>query len=254
MAEWTDSGIVIGLRRFGEVDVILDALTSRRGRARGLVYGGVSRKKRPLLEPGNTLELEWRARTEGNLGHFSVAEPDRQRMSKLMADPLALAAAAAITDTLRECLMEGEPKPGLFEASIVLLDSLSDTDIWPALYVKWELGLLSLLGYGLNLDKCALTGSNDGLTHVSPRTGRAVKGSEAEDYLNKLLVLPAFLTDATAPATPDDIGAGLRLTGYFLTRRLFAEMNRDAPDSRYLMLERLERAGIMVTPRANKDT
>lgn len=242
MAEWCDSGIVIGVRRFGETDVILDALTPSRGRVRGLVYGGISRKKRALLEPGNTLRLEWRAQSAENLGHFSVAEPEAERASRMMADPLALCGLTAACDILREALSESEAKPGLYEASEVLLSSLNDVDVWPAVFIKWELGLLQLTGYGLNLDRCALTGANDGLTHVSPRTGRAVKGSEAEDYLDKLLVLPAFLTDSSAPATPADIGAGFKLTGFFLKRRLFAEMNKDAPEARYQMLERLEKA------------
>ncbi len=243
MAEWTDIGISLGGRLFGETDVILDVLTPERGRVRGLVYGGVSQKKRALIEAGNTISIQWRARAEGNLGHFAVAESQRERASRYMSDPLALAALTAATDILREGLPEGEAKSGLFEATETLLDLLGDPDIWPALFIKWELGLLRMLGYGLNLDKCALSGANDGLTHVSPRTGRAVRGSEAEDYLDKLLALPAFLTDSTAPPTPIDIGSGFQLTGYFLTRRLFADFNRDAPDARYFMLERLSKSG-----------
>lgn len=243
MAEWEDNAIVLGLRRFGETDVILDVFAPSRGLARGLVYGGISRKKRPLLEPGNELSVKWQARQEGNLGHFSVAEAIDERASRMMADPLALAGLSASAAILMEGLPEGEVKPGLYEATQILLDCLLQPDVWPAVFIKWELGLLSALGYGLNLDKCALSGANDGLTHVSPRTGRAVRGSEAEDYLDKLLPLPAFLTAANAPPSPIDIGQGFRLTGYFLTRRLFADLNRDAPEARYLMLDRLEKAG-----------
>ena len=115
--------------------------------------------------------------------------------------------------------------------------------MWPALFVRWELGLLAMTGYGLDLSRCALSGSNDGLTHVSPRTGRAVKGSEAGEYLSRLLALPGFLLDARAPAGPVDIFAGFRLTGYFLAERLFADLNKPAPESRSLMIDRLERAG-----------
>jgi DNA repair protein RecO (recombination protein O) len=88
-----------------------------------------------------------------------------------------------------------------------------------------------------------VSGSNDGLTHVSPKSGRAVRGSEAEAYLDRLLVLPQFLIDPRAPATPVDIRAGFRLTGHFLIERLFADLNRSAPEARYLMIDRLERAG-----------
>jgi DNA repair protein RecO (recombination protein O) len=248
MAEWTDTAISLGARPFGESDVILDVFTPMRGLARGLVYGGVSRKKRPLIEAGNTIEVQWRARSEQNLGHFAVAEATNERAARCMVDPLALAGLSAATAILRDGLPEGEAKSGLFEATTTLLDLMTEPDIWPALFIKWEMGLLQQLGYGLNLESCAISGANDGLTHVSPRTGRAVKGSQAEDYLNKLLVLPAFLTNSSAPTTPYEIGYGFTLTGYFLTRRLFAELNKNAPDARYLMLERLEKAGRIAYP------
>lgn len=243
MAEWEDDVIALGVRRFGENDAILDVFGRTRGRAAGLVYGGAGKRKRGLIEPGNTLHVAWRGRLEEQLGHFSVAEPQMERASRLFSDPLALAGLAAAVSILKEAAPEAEPKPGLYEAAEVLLDNLADPDIWPALFIRWEIGLLGALGYGLDLDRCALTGANDGLTHVSPRTGRAVRGSEAEDYLHKLLPLPAFLTSSGAPPGPDDLTNGFALTGYFMGRRLFGDLNKPLPEARYLMLERLERAG-----------
>ena len=140
-------------------------------------------------------------------------------------------------------LPEGEAKPALFDASETLLDLLTEEEIWPALFIRWELGLLAMMGYGLDLEHCAVSGSNDGLTHVSPKSGRAVRGSEAGPYLDRLLRLPQFLIDPRTPATPVDIHAGFRLTGHFLIERLFADLNRTAPEARYLMIDRLERAG-----------
>lgn len=249
MAEWTDSAISLGARTFGETDVILDVFTSERGRTRGLVYGGISQKKRPLIEAGNTIDVHWKAKTESALGHFSVADATNQRAARCMTDPLALAGLSAVTSIMRDGLPEGEAKQGLFEATETLLDIMGEADVWPAIFIKWEIGFLQQMGYGLDLDTCALTGGNDGLTHVSPKTGRAVRGSEAEQYLDKLLSLPAFLTDSKAPPSPYDIGAGFRLTGHFLVHRLFADLNRDAPEARYLMLERLEKAERMVLPK-----
>ncbi|MFC7290814.1 DNA repair protein RecO [Hirschia litorea] len=243
MAEWTDTAISLGARTFGETDVILDVFTPSRGRTRGLVYGGISQKKRPMIEAGNTIEVQWKGKAEGSLGHFSVADATNQRAARYMTDPLALAGMSAAAAILREGLPEGEAKSGLYEASEVLLDMFGEPDIWPAIFIKWELGFLQQMGYGLNLETCVISGANDGLTHVSPKSGRAVRGSEAEAYLDKLLSLPAFLTDSKAPPNPYDIGAGFKLTGYFLTRRLFADINRDAPEARYLMLERLEKSG-----------
>lgn len=243
MAEWSDRAISLGLRRFGETGAILEVFARGQGRRRGLVHGGASRTKRAPMQAGNTLALTWKARVEDSLGFFSLAETETERAAVHMADAEALAALSALTELLAAALPEGEAKPALYDAAETLLNSLSDETVWPALFVRWELGLLTMLGYGLDLSRCAISGANDALTHVSPRSGRAVRGSEAGEYLDRLLPLPAFLTDIRVPATPVDICAGFRLTGHFLAHRLFADLNKPVPDARLLMIDRLERAG-----------
>ena len=130
---------------------------------------------------------------EDSLGFFSLAETEFERAAVHMANGEALAALSAITEILAAALPEGEAKPALYDAAETLLDQLGNDDVWPALFVRWELGLLTMLGYGIDLSRCAVSGANDGLTHVSPKSGRAVRGSEAGDYLSRLLPLPAFL-------------------------------------------------------------
>lgn len=246
MAEWTDRAISLGLRRFGETGAILEVFARAHGRRRGLVYGGASRAKRAPMQPGNSLTVTWKARAADSLGYFS-AETASERAAIHMADAEALAGLSALAELLSAALPEGEAKPALYDAAETVLDLLGDAEIWPALFVRWELGLLAMLGYGLDLSACALSGGNDGLTHVSPRTGRAVRGSEAGPYLGRLLPLPQFLIDPTAPASPVDICAGFRLTGFFLSERLFADLNRPVPEARYLMIDRLERTGRVST-------
>lgn len=238
--QWRDEGLVLGGRKFGESGLILDVLTRTRGRRSGLVYGGASRKKRAQYEPGNTVDLSWSGRLEEQLGRFDVAESSRQRAARLIDLPLALNAVSSACALLRGALNEGDHAgSALFDATELLLDSLEDEDVWPALYVRWELGLLSALGFGLDLDSCAVSGSNDGLTHVSPRTGRAVKGSEAQDYVDRLFVLPRFLIEASADAGPHDVANGLSLTGFFIERRLFHAFNRDLPEARRRLAAKL---------------
>ncbi|MEO1476691.1 MAG: DNA repair protein RecO [Pseudomonadota bacterium] len=249
MVDWTDRALILGGRRFGEGGLILDVLTETRGRRAGLVYGGASRRRRGQLEAGNTIELAWSGRLEEQLGRFDVAEAITERAADHLDRPEALAAIGAVTAILRDALEEGDAAgSSMYEATHLLLDMLDENEVWPALYVRWEVGLLAALGFGLDLSKCALSGANDGLTHVSPRTGRAVKGSEAEDYLDRLFALPPFLVDVAAPALPDSVGDGLHLTGYFLERRLYNLINRPPPEARDLLLRRLERAGLAQMP------
>ena len=237
---WSDDGIILGGRRFGEGGLILDVLTTTRGRRSGLVYGGASRKRRAHYDAGNTVALSWSGRLDDQLGRFDVAEPRKERASRLLDDPAALAAVSAITAILRASMNEGDAAgSNLYEATVLLLDELGNADIWPALYVRWELGLLSALGFGLDLEECAISGANDGLTHVSPKTGRAVRGSEAEQYLDRLLALPDFLMRPAAAVKPGDIAAGLKLTGHFLENRLFAAVHQGVPPERERLVVRL---------------
>ena len=86
--------------------------------------------------------------------------------------------------------------------------------------VRYELLLLSELGFGLALDKCAVTGGEYDLVYISPKSATAVSEAGAGQYRDKLLPLPAFLKD---PVTPewDEIFDGLRVTGFFLKRHFF---------------------------------
>ena len=238
--QWTDEAIVLGGRRFGESGLILDVLTSERGRRSGLVYGGASRKKRGQFEVGNSVNVSWSGRLEDQLGRFNVAECTKARAASLLDSQSALLAITTIASLLRASVDEGdEGGSAVYAPTHLLLETIGDANFWPARYAKGELGLLSALGFGLDLDRCALSGANDGLTHVSPKTGRAVRGSEAEDYVDRLLSLPAFLLDATAPASPADINAALALTGHFLERRLFAAVNKPVPEPRERLVAHL---------------
>lgn len=238
--EWRDEALILGGRRFGESGLILDVLTRQKGRRSGLVYGGASKKKRAQFEPGNTVELSWSGRLEEQLGRFTVAELTINRAGRYLDRPEALAAINAITDILRGALDEGDAAgSNLYAPTTLLLDALDSWPVWPALYARWELGLLASLGFGLDLDKCALSGANDGLTHVSPKTGRAVRGSEAEHYVDRLFPLPAFLLDPGALAMAEDIENALQLTGYFLEERLFSAVHKPLPPTRERLVPKL---------------
>ena len=244
MINWEDEALILGGRRFGEGGLILDVLTATRGRRAGLVYGGASRRRRGQLEAGNTVEIKWSAREETQLGRFDVAESTKARGAHLMDDGDALSAMSCMMAILRSGLEEGDNQASvMYEATVVVLDMLTEPEVWPALYVRWEMGLLAAIGFGLDLTACAVSGANDGLTHVSPKTGRAVKGSEAEDYVDRLFTLPQFLIDSTAPVTPASIGEGLLMTGHFLERRLYDLINKPPPEERDRMIARLERSG-----------
>lgn len=235
---WSGEGYILSARKHGETSAIIEVFTRDRGRHLGLVRGGVSRRMRPVLQAGNKVKLEWQARLSEHLGYFTV-EALSARAADLMDERLSLAGLNAVCALARETLPEREAHPALFDAFEVLLEHLDQPDIWPVLYVAWEAGLLAAMGYGLDLSCCASTGETDDLTHVSPRSGRAVSAAAAAPYIDKLFVLPPFMKgDATA--SREDIDAGLKLTGYFLETRLQWGVNRTLPEARARMIARLE--------------
>ena len=236
--EWQGDGFILNTRKHGENSVIIDVLTRDKGRHMGLVRGGRSRTMRPVLQAGNLVKVVWRARLEDHLGAFSV-DPHRMIVAGIIDDIHRLAALTTIT-TLASLLPEREPHPRIYDASLLLIDHLQDDAIWPAVLVKWEMGLLEELGFGLDLSKCAASGETADLTHVSPRTGRAVCAREAEPWKDKLLALPAFVAGAPGAPTSAEVAQGLRLTGHFLARHIFEPRDVSPPEQRHRILRWLE--------------
>lgn len=241
--DWRDEGFVLSARAHGETSAILELFTREQGRYLGLVHGGAGRRMRSVLQPGNKLVAHWRARLSEHLGTFHV-ELVKPLAGLLMDDPLALLALSAASATA-SIVPEREAHPALYDGYEVLLETMLDQDVWPAVFVRWELGLLSELGFGLDLTRCAATGERDDLTYVSPRSGRAVSGQAGEPYKERLFRLPGFLIGTQAgEASAADVAEGFRLTGHFLERHLFAAHDRHLPDARIRLMEKMAaRAG-----------
>ena len=235
--EWSDEAIVLGSRRHGENNLIVEAMTRAHGRHFGMVRGGASPRLRPLLQPGNSVSAHWRARLEDHLGHFTI-ETMVSRSAWLLNSQMGLNGVSLLACHLR-LLAEREAHEALYNASGIILDGMEDGLVAAMQMVRFELALLEELGFGLDLTQCAATGRTDNLTHVSPKSARAVTGVAATPYLDRLLPLPAFLRQERilARIDPDDIGAGRRLTGYFLTRHVYEARAIPEPDCRAVFFE-----------------
>ena len=236
--EWRDDGIVLAVRSHGETSAIVELLTSQHGRCLGLVRGGRSRRSRPVLQAGNIVAAHWHARLEEHLGNFTL-EPIRLQAGFIMDDRFKLACLGTIT-ALAQILPEREPHARLYEASRIIFDAIDDDMVWPMLLVRWEMGLLDELGFGLDLARCAATGGVDDLHYVSPRSGKAVSKSAALPYVDRLFELPGFLR-GQSDVLVGDVVAGFRLTGHFLERHVFGPRAVQMPQSRQWLVEELAR-------------
>lgn len=236
--EWVDDGVVIGLRHHGETGVIVDLLTRRHGRHGGFVHGGRSRRQRPVLQPGNDVRASWKARHEEQLGTM-VLEGLTLRAAHIMGTAVALHGTNLVC-ALARLLPEREPQPALHAVVTALLDAIDERDGTPAALVRFELALLRELGFGLDLDRCAVTGDTADLAFVSPKTGRAVSRVAGQPYRDRVLPLPAFLRhDVPEAVSPDELAAGFRLTEFFLARDVFMPRGLAIPNSRRAYLRAL---------------
>ncbi len=215
LMEWRAEGIVLTVRPHGEHAAIIEAFTAEHGRHAGVVRGGAGRRMAPVLQPGAQVDITWRARLGEHIGAFTI-EPVQSR-SHLMADRRALAGLNAVCALLHVALPERAAHPGLYAATITLLDAMSTVPDWPLVYLRWEIGLLKAMGFGLDITVCAVTGATEGLAYVSPKTGRAVSRAGAGEWADKLLPLPACMGGAGG-----GLAQGLAITGHFLAREMVA--------------------------------
>jgi DNA repair protein RecO (recombination protein O) len=244
--DWRDEGLLLSVRRHGENSAIIEVLTAEHGRHAGLVRGGGGMKLGTILQPGAQLSLDWRARVEDNLGTYTV-EPIRSRAARIMGDRARLAGLNAMAAMILTTMPEREPNPEFYALTIALADALADDQPpWPALYARWEVALLTMLGFGLDLTRCAASGVRSDLAYVSPRTGRAVSRAAGAAWADRLLPLPGFL-NGQGQLTSGAVREALRLTGYFLeTWMLPAFEQSSLPAARQRLIEVLETFEIQV--------
>ncbi len=237
--QWTDEGIVLGSKRHGEANAILELMTRAHGRHLGLVRGGASSRLRPVLQPGNRVSSTWRARLDEHLGHYVVEGLDA-RAASFLPVPHALYGTTHLAALCR-LLPERDPHPQIHAALEEVLDGLLDRHRAGAGVVRFELLLLAELGFGLDLSTCAASGAEDDLVYVSPKSGRAVSRQAGEPWKDRLLLLPAFLREAVAgDPSPQDVADGFVLTGFFLARHVLEPRGLSLADARASFIAALE--------------
>lgn len=235
------TAIVCAVRAHGEHGAVVRLLTADHGLQPGYVRGGHSRRLRPVLMPGNLVAADLRARSAEQLAALTV-ELIHSRAG-LHAEPLAAAAIEWATALTATALPEALPFPRLHAALdgvLAAIEAAPSARGWAGALARYELLLLSELGFGLDLGRCAATGSAADLAFVSPRSGQAVSAAAGAPYAAKLLPLPAFLLDGGEADWPAVLDA-MRLTGFFLERDLLTGRNAAVLDARGRLVERIRR-------------
>ncbi|MEM7461856.1 MAG: DNA repair protein RecO [Pseudomonadota bacterium] len=232
--EWKDEGVILGVRRHGEGSVIVEAMTENHGRHLGLARGGRSARMRPILQPGNSVHLTWRARLDEHLGQYTI-DADALRAARLMETQIGLYGLQLLAAHMR-LLPERDPHRSMYDAGIVILDNLDEPAKAAHLIIRFEIALLDELGFGLDLANCAATGQTTELVFVSPKSGKAVSREAGKPWASKMLALPPFLSETAQRQESDysleDVEAGFALSGFFLDRHVWAPRGIRPPDER----------------------
>src|SRR5438876_7871847 len=142
--QWTDEGIVLGVKRHGEASAILELMTREHGRHLGLVRGGGGSRLRPVLQPGNVVRATWRARLDEHLGHYVVEGIDL-RAATFLAQAHAVYGVTHLAALCR-LLPERDPHAPVHDALSAILDHLNDRIVLAALIARFELQLLAEFG------------------------------------------------------------------------------------------------------------
>lgn len=229
--EWIDDAIIVAVRSHGEASNLVSLFTREHGRHAGLVRVGSKGATRGVLQVGNRVTARWRARLAEHLGTLTCELTDAIA-ARNMHDSKRLACLVSACAVVETALPERERHFRVFDGLTALLAVLHADVRWGSAYAKWEIGVLSELGFGLDLSRCAVTGEEDQLHFVSPRTGRAVSEAAAGIYRNRLLGLPSFLLTHGATGTKEEVAQALALTGYFLEHHLYIPYNRNLPEAR----------------------
>ena len=228
---------------------IVELLTRGHGRHLGLVRGGAGKRMRPLLQPGNGVQAVWRARLDEHLGYY-VIEGTRLRAAALLASSHAVYGVTHLA-ALARLLPERDPHEDIYEMLDRTLDDFDDIGEAAVHLIKFELAMLTELGFGLDLENCAATGETSDLVYVSPKSGGAVSRQAGEPFRDRLLPLPAFLRDGESGRngwSDRDLLDGFQLTGLFLLRHVLEPRGQGHSDARDGFINAVTRHRTRISP------
>ena len=236
MPKFSDKALIVNTVAYGEQDGVVSFFTKEHGLTKAFVRRAFSKKTAAVVQTGNFVNISYAARLEEQLG-TAVCDLEKSVAGKTLNAPDALSVLSCICAVLT-LLPENVSEPELFE-DVENQFQLAHTDGIFERYARFELRLLSVLGFGLDLSCCALTGTTENLSYVSPKSGRAVSFEAGAPWREKLLELPCFLLNSQEGIETGEIKKALILTGFFLENYACKHINCPFPPARRRLFERV---------------
>ncbi len=239
--QFSDKALIISKQKFNENSAIISVLCENNGKYKGLVRGVNSAKNRTIYQIGNLVNITWQARLSQHLGYLN-AELIEPLSMPCLNNMLKLFGLSSLCQMIDKTIAEREIQPDFFIKVIELIRKISLKSNWLVEYVLFEIELLKILGFALELNCCAATGTTTELIYVSPNSGRAVSKEAGKPYAQKLLALPYFLIEKNLDYSNKtinniEIKNGLILSKYFLNKYIFKAHNINIPNIRIKLEE-----------------
>ena len=223
--KFSDQGVIINIKSYGENSAIVKLLTQDHGICRAFVKNSKSKKAAAIYQIGNLVSFEYRSRIDDNLGSLFSVDLVRSHMANIMFEKSKLDCVRCLFFIIDKAFWESEVQNILFHQLDEFLTDIScdnvSFDKIVADYIRLELSILNILGYGVDLSSCAVNESDINLAFVSPKSARAVSYDVGLPYAAKLLPLPTFLISNSKQLEQEDLINGLKLSGYFLAKHIF---------------------------------
>lgn len=218
----TDQGIIISRRALEENSGVITIFSQNHGIVSGYIKNLAAKGRSDFYQIGNLVDFSWNARLSNHIGTLRC-ELVKSYFAVIMNDRSKLYSANSVFEILSLSLKPRQPHDKLYLDLLLYMGKLQSNPYSFLEYIKFELTLLTEIGYGLDLSKCSISGEVENLTYVSPKTGRSVTEAVGADYANKLLKLPSFIRDNCEPTSNLECANALHLTGYFLKRYVFRD-------------------------------
>ena len=224
---WIDEGFLISKNRYSENSLIAEIFTKNRGKISGIIFGGTSKKIKNYLQIGNRLHINYSSKSENRIGYFKVEILDAY--SPLYFDhKQKLSCITSATNLIKILTADSQSNIKVYQLIEKLFLILNNKD-WLKNYIFWELDLLKVLGYDLELESLVEKDT------IENKTVYYASSSTEKKYV------PNFLIDKDIEVSDlKTLLNGLKLVGDYLDKTILKPNNLNYPNSRLLFINTLK--------------
>ena len=224
---WIDQGFLVSKSRYSENSIIAELYTLDRGKVSGIIFGGTSKKIKNYLQVGNKLHVNYNSKNDNRMGYFKI-EILNAYSPFYFDHKQKLSCITSAMNLIKILSAEAQANKKVYSIIEDLFNLLNDQN-WLKKYIFWELELLKLLGYDLELENLVEKNLEDNKTVYF-----------ATSYDEKKYV-PNFLIEKDLEVTDINVLlSGLKLVGDYLDKTILKPNNLNYPNSRVIFLNSLK--------------